>query len=41
MLKNCAISWHSYRTFGFKEIPPYRYNPVEGTMYMERSLNRD
>lgn len=24
-----------YTAFGFKEIPPYRHNPIEGTKYME------
>jgi 2-haloacid dehalogenase/putative hydrolase of the HAD superfamily len=27
-----------YRSMGFREIPPYRYNPVPGTVYMERAL---
>ena len=27
-----------YRSKGFKEIPPYRFNPVEGALYMELSL---
>lgn len=27
-----------YRVFGFKEIPPYRPNPMQGTIYMELEL---
>jgi putative acetyltransferase len=27
-----------YRGMGFYETPPYRYNPVPGAVYMERSL---
>lgn len=28
-----------YRLYGFYEIPAYCYNPIEGTVYMEKQLN--
>jgi GNAT superfamily N-acetyltransferase len=27
-----------YRVNGFYEIPPYRFNPIENTVYMEKNL---
>ena len=27
-----------YRELGFREIPPYRPNPIAGAMYMELEL---
>jgi len=29
-----------YHSLGFAEIPPYRFNPVEGVKYMELELGR-
>lgn len=29
-----------YRSLGFVEIPPYRYNPIPGTKFMELDLHR-
>jgi ribosomal protein S18 acetylase RimI-like enzyme len=27
-----------YRHLGFREIPPYRQNPIDGALYMELAL---
>jgi putative acetyltransferase len=27
-----------YRSYGFLEIPAYRFNPIEGTVFLEREL---
>lgn len=32
------IAQELYRRSGFYEIKPYRFSPVEGTLYMEKSL---
>ena len=28
-----------YESLGFRDIPPYRFNPIEGTRYMELDLD--
>jgi ribosomal protein S18 acetylase RimI-like enzyme len=37
-LPQMASAQKLYRRLGFKEIGPYRYNPVEGTVFMELAL---
>ena len=27
-----------YRKYGFYDIPPYRYNPIDGSIYLEKKL---
>jgi ribosomal protein S18 acetylase RimI-like enzyme len=27
-----------YRAYGFREIPPYRENPIPGALYMEKDI---
>jgi hypothetical protein len=29
---------HLYRAYGFYEIPFYRFNPIEGSVFMEKQL---
>jgi putative acetyltransferase len=37
-LKNMTRAQSLYQSFGFYEIPSYRFNPLEGTIYMEKDL---
>ena len=37
-LKTMEKAQALYRSFGFYEIPSYRFNPLEGTVYMEKQL---
>ncbi|MDF2191521.1 GNAT family N-acetyltransferase [Paraflavitalea sp. CAU 1676] len=37
-LKTMIKAQALYRSFGFYEIPSYRYNPLEGAVYMEKEL---
>ena len=40
-LRSMAAAQALYRQLGFREVPPYRYNPVIGTTFMELALGRD
>lgn len=37
-LHNMTRAQELYKSFGFHEIPAYRFNPLEGTIYMEKEL---
>jgi len=37
-LENMTKAQSLYQSFGFYEIPSYRFNPLEGTIYMEKYL---
>ena len=37
-LRNMTAAQQLYKSFGFYEIPAYRFNPLEGTIYMEKEL---
>ena len=37
-LPNMTQAQKLYHEFGFYKIPSYRFNPIEGTIYMEKNL---
>jgi GNAT superfamily N-acetyltransferase len=37
-LENMVKAQELYKSFGFYSIQPYRYNPIPGTIYMEKIL---
>lgn len=37
-LGNMVKAQELYKSFGFYIIPPYRFNPIQGTIYMEKIL---
>lgn len=37
-LQDMVKAQQLYRSFGFYEIPAYRFNPLNGTIYMEKEL---
>ena len=37
-LKNMSSAQKLYLSFGFYKIPPYRFNPLPGTIYLEKEL---
>jgi putative acetyltransferase len=37
-LENMVKAQELYKSFGFYIIPPYRFNPIPGTVYMEKIL---
>lgn len=37
-LPQMQTALHLYKQFGFVQIESYRFNPVEGTVYMEKQL---
>jgi len=39
-LSSLAEATLLYRSLGFREIQPYRYNPIEGAIYMELNLRQ-
>jgi ribosomal protein S18 acetylase RimI-like enzyme len=39
-LPTMATARRLYQQLGFREIPAYRFNPIEGTTFLERTLTR-
>lgn len=37
-IRNMTAAVSLYESMGFKEIPPYRHNPIQGAVYMELLL---
>jgi putative acetyltransferase len=37
-LQSMTPALNLYRSYGFYDIPAYRYNPIEGPVYMEKKL---
>ncbi len=40
-LKNLASALHLYREFGFKDIEPYRFNPRNDVLYLEKQIDEN
>lgn len=38
-LPSMVTAQHLYERLGFREVPPYRFNPIEGARFMELSLS--
>jgi ribosomal protein S18 acetylase RimI-like enzyme len=39
-LPSMAEALALYRRIGFREIPPYRHNPIKGAVFLELELNQ-
>ena len=37
-LPSMTVAQALYRRMGFRDVTPYRYNPIPGTSYMEQDL---
>jgi ribosomal protein S18 acetylase RimI-like enzyme len=37
-LPNMAAAQELYRSLGFRDVPPYRHNPMPGASFMELTL---